>query len=327
MMTALASAVIASSIVIVDVPDDLSPSLVEATLRSCNLALGPGRCRTGAGPDGELEHSYIAELRAPADAENLVTIELKEGSEPFALVATRSLSFHDSDMPDHRWATAGVVIAALVVSAETASTLQRENEPVEASPPEPPSEPPPTPPRRAPAPTRPPVPELPPAGLAFRLDLAGLAGPGFDTGPWRIGGQLRSSLAGSQLPALAWVSVGAARSEGTFAVNWYSGHAGLGLHFPTGLPLVDIEGRLGGSASFVQATAREGSEQQTESAWRWGAVGALDIVVLASEHLHTVVSCQATATWPVLDVELRNELVGREPAARWAALVGLRWAP
>jgi len=321
-MTTLASAVLATSIVFVDVSDDLSPSLLEATLRSCNLALGPGRCRQDAGRDDKPRDCYIAKLRTPADAENVITIELAEASEPFALVATRSLRFHNSDRPDHRWATTGVVVAALVVSAETVPTVQREQAPAEP----PPSRPPPKP-ARAPQPVRvrspQPVPQ--PAQYAFRLDLAALAGSGFDPGPWRVGGQIRSSLALTRLPVLAWVGFAAARRDGTFSANWYSGQGGLGLRLATGVPLLDVEGRLGGVGSLVAVAATKGSERQELSAWRWGAVGAVDVVVLASEHLHTVVGWEGTATWPVLEVEVDDQPAGREPTASWGALIGLRW--
>ena len=167
--------------------------------------------------------------------------------------------------------------------------------------------------------------------VTFRLDLAALAGPGFDEGPWRLGGQLRSSLALSRLPVLFWVALSGSRRDGEVSANWWSGHGGAGLHFASGIPLIDIEGRLGGAGSWVLVSASDESGHDEEAAWRWGMVGSLDIVVEASQNLHMVLCTQVTATWPMLDVVKGPEeevvVVGREPTARWAAVAGLRWAP
>lgn len=315
-----------TSVVVLEVPGDLPRPLVQSALRSCNLALGAGQCILDGDPRRTVEKPWVAVLSLSEDSRNAVHIELHQGTESFPVVSMRTLEFQETDLPEHRWATAGVVTAALVVSAETTLVSDRQGQRPEPAPPR----------QRPRAPNegrqrRPSPPESPPASAkrpaasALRLDLAFLAGPGFDQGPWRIGGQLRTSLALGGPPAVFWASVAAARRDGGVDATWGSGHAGLGICLRTVLPLVDLEGRVGGAASRVAVSTTEGELRAQKASWRLGAVGALDVVVRASEQVHTVVSGETTATWPRIDVKNHDALVGRDPTLGWAALIGLRW--
>src|SRR5512141_1868551 len=98
--------------VALDVPVELSTELSSSALRSCNLALGAGRCVSGdRAVAQELDVSWIATLRYPGEPEASVRIELRSVRSPESVVAVRQLDFQVTDAPAQRWATAGVVVA------------------------------------------------------------------------------------------------------------------------------------------------------------------------------------------------------------------------
>ncbi len=268
--------------------------------------------------DGEV--SWIATFRYANGPDTTVRIELRNAGGAGAPVAVRQLDFQLSDAPTQRWATAGVVAAALVVGVESAENAALETKP----------EPKPEPPAPKPAPRLARLPEhraQPTRGTEVRLDLAALAGPGFDRGPWRVGGQLRASLAWSAFPLFPWAAAAGSGRKGDVSAMWWSGAAGAGIRFPLGVEPLVLDGRMGTEATWVRLST--GNGQNGAHAWRtrWGGVAAVDLVLVASRHVHTVVSFEATATWPRVVVNARDERIGSEPIVRWALLGGLRLVP
>jgi hypothetical protein len=308
--------------VAVDVPAELSPELSGSALRSCNLALGAGRCvprdqTITEDPDV----AWIAVLRHPNEPEASVRIELRAARSPESVVAVRQLDFQVTDAPSQRWATAGVVVAALVVGAESAEISEAEERPpAKPTPPEPRPAPMVEPPARVVAPKK-------SASAELRLDLAALAGPGLAQGPWRIGGQVRSSLGWAAFPLFGWVSITGSERGGAVSAVWWSGAAGAGLRWPTQLSPLVLDWRLGADGTRLELSTGGGQGSGHAVRTRWGAVAAVDLVLLASRHLHTVASFETTATWPRVVVNARSERVGTEPTVRWALLAGLRLLP
>jgi hypothetical protein len=303
--------------VALDVPVELSSELSASALRSCNLALGAGRCVPGGQAVAqELDVSWIAMLRFPGEPEASVRIELRAARSPESAVAVRQLDFQVTDAPAQRWATAGVVVAALVVGAESAEISEAEEHP----PPKPPPLPPPAPKVEYRAPVESPQKA---AGPELRADLTLHAGPGFDRGPWRLGGQLRLALGSAGFPMFGWASVTGSERSGSVSAMWWSGAAGAGLRWPTELSPLVLDWRAGAVGTRLDLRAGGAHAQRT----RWGAVGAVDLVLLASRHLHTVMGFETTATWPRVVVNARSERVGTEPTVRWALLAGLRLVP
>jgi hypothetical protein len=166
-----------------------------------------------------------------------------------------------------------------------------------------------------------------PAGAELRLDLAALAGPGFAEGPWRAGGQLRSSVGWTAFPMFGWVSVTGSERGGAVAAMWWSGAAGAGVRWPTELSPLVLDWRVGADGTWLKLKTGGGQGNGHAERTRWGAVGAIDLVLLASRHMHTVASFETTATWPRVVVNAHSERVGTEPTVRWALLAGLRLLP
>jgi hypothetical protein len=312
--------------VALDPPAELSLELVGAALTSCNRALGQDRCvllYDGQGPKPEV--SWIATLRYAETPKTAVRVELRTTPFPGLLTAVRQLEFQPSDAATERWAAVGVVVAALVTVEENTRPTPDGTPPPETSPPRKP-----TPPRvsvrkRAPIRKLEERPVAAPSGPRFGIDLAMLGGPGLDTGPWRVGGQLRLLARPPRLPWRGWASVTVSGCEGTVSSVWSSGAAGGGLVIPTGLSWAALEGRVGVLGTWASFSAENAIDSDHTARWRWGAVSAADVLLLASSSLNAVVTFEATATWPSVVVRREDAGVGREPPVEWTTLAGLRW--
>jgi hypothetical protein len=306
--------------VALDLPAELSPELSGSTLRSCNLALGVGRCvlRDRAAAE-QPEVAWVALLRSANEPEASVRIELRaaEGAEP--AVAVRQLDFQVTDVPSQRWATAGVVVAALVVGVESKEVSTAEARArVEPSP---------APPEPAPtaAPTSSAKPPQRHSGALLRLDLGVLGGPGFDQGPWRVGGQFRTSLSSAESPLVGWVSVTGSGRSAAVSAMWWSGAVGAGLRSSTQRSPLSLEGRVGAVGTRLDLSAGGSGGNAHAVRTRWGTVAAVDLVLEASRHWAAFVTIESTATWPRVVINARSERVGTEPTLEWALAGGARW--
>jgi hypothetical protein len=318
-----------SPLVALEMPPEVVPELHAAALRSCNLALGADRCVQSRVEPPKPMAAWLAVLRLHDEDELRVHIELRDGTTGGALFSVRELEFRPSDDPLQRWAAAGVVVAALVVSADRAQASRaepRQNEPshrsgARAAPPEPEPAP-----LARPGMSAAPNPEpVRPPSAAGALDATALAGPGFDRGRWRIGFGLRPSVFWPAGPLLGWACVAASHRPGDVAATWWSGAVGGGLRvLADPLPLA-FEARAGGVGTWFGVRATDGTERAAGSRWRYGALGALDLVALASAHVQALGGVTVTATWPRVAVRSRGELAATEPVARWALHGGVRW--
>ncbi|MBN1605905.1 MAG: hypothetical protein JW940_04700 [Polyangiaceae bacterium] len=321
--------IVLSPLVALEMPPDVGPELSAAVLRSCNLALGADRCVQSSVEPSKPEAAWLAVLRLPRADPLLVRIELRESAAGGALFSVRQLEFHPSDAPLQRWATTGVVVAALVVSADRAQASRTEPEQrnltreaqTQAAPPKPK----PLAPAERAAPSKPSREPVQPRTATWSLDSAVLSGPGFDQGRWRIGLGLRPSVAPAAGPLLGWACVTASHRAGTVAATWWSTAVGGGPRVATSALPLALEARAGGVGTWLGVAATDGTEHAAGSRWRYGALGAVDLVVLASAHLQAMGGVTATATWPRVAIMSRGELAATEPIVRWALHGGLRW--
>src|SRR5688572_12373224 len=150
----------------IEPPTESAPAVVQIVARSCEQAIGGGRC----GAANELKPASVvawhALIRVPEPEASEVSIEFRDRSENGALIETRSLTFSERDSELSRWASAGAVIAAFVAARDSGSEAARaESKPPPPPPPPPPDKPPPEP------------------GPAFDVDLGLLTGPGLASGP------------------------------------------------------------------------------------------------------------------------------------------------
>src|SRR5262249_25369139 len=99
--------------VAIHVASDVSGDLLAATVRSCDVALGADHCRlTEAPAEDDAFYATVTLDRASADTAH-ITVQ-RHGAGP--LLVERDLTFSTEDAPSERWASVGVVIAALVTA-------------------------------------------------------------------------------------------------------------------------------------------------------------------------------------------------------------------
>ncbi|HVR63388.1 MAG TPA: hypothetical protein VMU50_15915 [Polyangia bacterium] len=93
----------------------------------CDVVLGQGRCHLVVdGPPGDEEAAaprcWRARVQAPTDAPLAATVVLHDPARPERRTVQRSVEFLPRDAPIDRWATLGLLIAALVTIEEHSAT-------------------------------------------------------------------------------------------------------------------------------------------------------------------------------------------------------------
>src|SRR5688572_27001994 len=101
-------------------PPAESASAVEAVAKSCEQAIGAGRCRPATGLAGATVVTWYAVIVVDPETSALA-IQFRDRNENGALIETRSLSFSERDSNESRWASAGAVIAAFVAARDSAA--------------------------------------------------------------------------------------------------------------------------------------------------------------------------------------------------------------
>src|SRR6185503_18754312 len=86
-----------------------APAVVQIVARSCEQAIGEGRCRAASELKQASVVAWYALIRVPEPEASEVSIEFHDRSQTGALIETRSLSFSERDSELSRWASAGAV--------------------------------------------------------------------------------------------------------------------------------------------------------------------------------------------------------------------------
>jgi len=94
------------------VPPAQTDAAVRA-LNTCNSALGDGKCAFAA---ADVEARWYAQMRFDPERKELISIELFDRSPEGERVASSQLEFKERDAAPERWASVGVVVAALVAA-------------------------------------------------------------------------------------------------------------------------------------------------------------------------------------------------------------------
>jgi len=332
-------------LVAIDVPPDTLPEYAAAVAGSCNAALGEGSCTASAVAPGErppttldpvdanVEPSEppgteleVTEPNAPArwiavvrwdDVDyRTLRIELQPGFEQ-PPVETRVVAFTPADPPRQRWASAGLVVAALVSRRETIPRPP----PFKPREPEPPIEPPPP---ESPQPL-PPV-QRPPRHPWARIDSGGLAGPGLDSGPARLGGLLRVSVVPGNVPLALQAGGRIAARGGQPTVRWVDGSLGMTVRIGRWRAPLAAELRAEGVMERVWFTADDPTRNLSEVAkrWRFGGRFATDAIVELSGPAAFFVGVEASILRPEVIISVGGDDIGSEPPVRWAGSTGLR---
>jgi hypothetical protein len=284
--------------------------VVQSVARSCEQAIGQGRCRVASELGPAAVVTWYALIRSAEGETTTLTIEFRDRSERGAVIETRDLSFAASDSEQSRWASAGAVIAAFVAARDPSS------EP--APPPPPPVAPPP------PAPSKPGE-----SGPRFDLDLGLLSGPGLDTGAFRLGGVGRLYLSLPQAPrALGLVSLRYAERPGELSLSWWSASCGLGARLGgRGTPFsAELTGEVSFERMLMSATDAERDERDEAQQNRFGGRLSLNFALDLSEHVALVAGGEANALRPSVTIAVGENNVGRELPVRFGLSAGVRFS-
>ncbi len=279
--------------VVVDVPP-VQAAAAERALATCNAALGNGACTLA---NSGTSARWYAVVRFDPERQEVLSIQLFEGNTDSPRIASSQLEFKDRDTELERWASAGVVVAALV-AAQTAAEPEVKPEPVPA--------PVPPPPPRLPAP--PPIPPrvLSPAAWV-RLDLGATGGSELANGTLRFGPLARLGLAFEGAPLFLYGS-GAytVRGAGTPDLTWVTGALGLGAHVGFAQQRLALEVRAEAVLESVSIHASNGSRAENASRTRLGPRFGLDFSGYFAKNLGLVAGLEAAVLRPRVDINVEG---------------------
>lgn len=307
------------ALVAFDVPPATAPDLVAAVTASCSAALGDGACVVA---DGGVQTRYVAVVRWSGAGGVDLRVELCEGGDEGATLDTRVILFAAADRLRQRWASAGLVVAALVVqreAGEPSSPPPRVEAPGEETPPEPVGllidEPVEVAPAPAPPPTR-----------WISIDLAGAIGPALGDGTVRGGPVLRVTWAPSPLPLAPHVGLRTVSHPGLPGVTWVAGDLGATVRFGAWDAPVSAELRASGSAERVFLIGRDSVSgvRDLVAVWRLGGRLGGEGAWVVQGPLGVLVGAEVALLRPELRIEVAGKSAGTDPPVGMSAWVGLR---
>ncbi|MGC4068778.1 MAG: hypothetical protein QM784_29860 [Polyangiaceae bacterium] len=325
---------LAVPLVAIEIPVGVATELSSATLRACNLALGSGRCALADGPRGGQGNAWVAQILLDESAPNQFRIDLQDAVPQTTLTSlTRTLAFDGTELSAHRWSTAGVVVAALVISAESAihdgpfaaprgtsdgEDPERSRAPQDHSPP------------TVATPDRQKNPRsdtfVPSTGLRFRFDLGGLAGPGIEAGAWRAGALVRPSIPLGRWVFL-WTSLSGTTADQSVRAFWWSGAVGVGFGSTRGnvrFGELGLEARLGWRGERLGVTAREDGREDSAQVLRTGPVLGLELRSVLTPRLALWLSGESAVLFPRVDTQVAGARIGHVGTLDTTVGFGLR---
>ncbi|HYP74716.1 MAG TPA: hypothetical protein VER12_02100 [Polyangiaceae bacterium] len=295
--------------VVVDVPPMAAATTARA-IATCNAALGPDQCvLSGASSGGDAR--WYAVVRFEDDGAAKLSVELFRGDRGGSRVASSELEFKERDSPEERWASVGVVVAALVL----AQPLDRER--VEDEPQTIPTTAVPV----ASAGSKPSVRSAP----WLRLDLGLTVGSEVRSTPLRFGPLMRVGLSFASLPVFAFAS-GAytIRASGSTDLTWLTGSMGAGaqMSFAHERAALAVRAELVLETLSIQATEGERSESARRT--RIGPRLGLDLSGYWAKNWALVVGAEAGVLGPRVVIEVSGHTEELPPFA-WGLLSAVRY--
>src|SRR5258705_10990454 len=91
-------------------------AVVEQVTRSCEEAIGEGRCRNALELAPAAVVAWYALIRVEDPSAPELKIEFHDRNAAGTLIEMRALTFSERDTPESRWASAGAVIASFVAA-------------------------------------------------------------------------------------------------------------------------------------------------------------------------------------------------------------------
>lgn len=289
-------------------PADLSA----AAVHSCDTALGEGMCEL-EGPAAE-PSEFHAVVTGTGAALDTARVDLRRGASG-SVLETRQVTFAPEDAPRERWASVGVLIAALVVARS------REREPVPPSPtvaPVPPREPRPA--RAAPRARR--------TERAVRLDLRGLVSRRTGGNSPEIGGELGGSVLLWGGPSFIALSiVGAHRVRDDPSLSWFSTTAGFGARVTPEAAAIGVELRAALVGEYWLFSASEPGRVEYSGGLRAGGLIGVDALYALQPRWILSLGVEGLLVEPRQRVEIEGHVAERVSEFGAVLLAGVRFVP
>lgn len=313
-----------------------SPAQLTTLLSACNDAARGGQCRLA---------SKKAASDAPADAVAVVTwngdwarVEVwrHRGRAGFEPPRARELEFDATNPPLERWRTLGFVAGTLAsdtadeeaarartageAPAEGATLTGGERAPSDSAeartrhgaPPE----------RSAGSRTT-----LRPAGRSLWVDLASGTGPGFDSGPFRLGGLTRVSYVVSRSFVRGSLGYfGQSNGQTGFSARWLSGSLGVGHRPWSSSGGLGLDLRLEAVVQSVRASvsAPQGAGNDSADIWQTGLRVGCDAVWEAVPGFSAFLGVDLAGFVGPVHVTVAEDRVGTLAALGGTVVGGLR---
>lgn len=301
--------------VVIDVPP-IEAGTAARAIATCNATLGPEQCvLTGAKPAGEPSRWY-AVVRYGAEGEARLRIELFDGDRDAyhgeSRVASSELEFKERDSPEERWASAGVVVAALVLA-----------QPADRAPIEKKSEPPPAVATPLTVASRP-APAATPARW-LRLDLGASAGSEERGAPLRVGPLARVGLVFAKVPLFASASAGyTVQSSGNTDLSWLTGALGGGVRVSFAHERAALEARGEVVIETLGIEATDGQRTESARRTRFGPRFGLDLSGYFAKNWALLAGAEAGVLGPRVVLEVAGQIRELPPFA-WGVLSAVRY--
>ncbi len=297
------------STVVIDVPAEVAAETAAVATARCQQVLGSGRCLLRSEAAGSGGATYYARVSWEGANQAVLHIVFLRGSATDTLLAERALAFSEADASESRWASVGLVVAGLVTDFD--------NRDSRAGPA----------PAAAPAEKQPHRPAAPPAKPALGIDVGAFTGPALEEGAWRWGALVRGWYGFASNPHV--LAVGGLRYSGRFedpTLRWASVSLGFGsrLGSPSAPLSLDLVGELVGERVMLSASEPETGRSESAHQDRFGGRLGVNLALRVTQHVGVVLGAEASALTPSVRVVVRDQLVGREPSARFGVWCGLR---
>jgi hypothetical protein len=300
--------------VAIDVPA-VEAAAAARTLATCNAALGPEQCvlsGSSTGPDSASR--WYAVVRYGSAGQAKLTIELYEGNRDGSRVASSELEFKERDSQEERWASAGVVVAALVL-AQPAIESPAEQKPAAA-----------------------PVAAVRPAEVArsqpaarpspwLRVDLGLTAGSEVRGAPLRVGPFGRVGVAFASVPVFVCASAAyTLGSSGSADLSWLIGSFGAGVRVGFAGQRAAFEARTELSLETLSIQATDGERSESARRTRWGPRFGLDLSGYWAKNWALVVGAEVGALSPRVVIDVAGASQTEElPPFVWGLLSAVRY--
>jgi hypothetical protein len=336
-------------VVVEVVAPDHEVTLDQTLIEACSRVVPDGDCVLDPAPDGS------ARARARITFVTADEVRLEIVLDPPSETLERVLHFRNEDEEVERWRAVGLVVGTLAggglgepedggspapTPAPTGSSepAAAEDAPAEA---EPPPEEPTPPPEPAPPPEPPPVerpvpappPDTgggdaePPAERSGWIGAIAHTGPGFDAGPWRVGGAVEGALLLRPV-VLALTGGYSAAVDEQRGVSAMWGFAALGA----GAELEVTEhiwlgARADGLIQRLQTSSTDAATGRTDRGGRWVPGGRVfvDLTGWVTRDIGMIFGAEARVLASATDVSTRDQIVATESRLRFSLWVGVRY--